>query len=97
MAGYFYRNFGVAQARLEGDIEARLRTDQLRRALQEASGLRAPAAAVRVTAQPVSGQILEDGDAGGERARVIDTYDEAAAEVLRAGRFRRPARPFRGS
>ncbi|MFX0543920.1 hypothetical protein ACEWPL_000050 [Roseovarius sp. S1116L3] len=98
MAGFFYRDFGTAQAGPEGDIEARLRTEQLRRALQEASGLRAPLEAVRVAAPAVSGQVLEDDDAGGETARVIDTDgDDAASEVPRAGRFRRGARPFRGS
>lgn len=95
MAGFIYRDFGAGSAWGAGqddDILARLRADQLRRALREASGLTVPRAARAAAPPPVSGQILDADDTGGDSARVIFAggYGDSA------GPLQNPACPQEG-
>ncbi|MEX1235577.1 MAG: hypothetical protein WEB56_11400 [Roseovarius sp.] len=97
MAGFYYHDFGAGRAGQDDSIEARLRTDQLRRALHEASGLRsAPPGTVPRAVRAVNGELLDEDDPGGDSARVIDAegYGGGASETasrkgLRTGK-RRP-------
>ncbi|SEK44648.1 hypothetical protein SAMN05421666_1397 [Roseovarius nanhaiticus] len=72
MRGYYYRDFGVEHGAEDEKVQARLRLDQMRRALREASGVCRGAPPDAAEPAPVTGQILEDGDPAGEGARVID-------------------------
>ncbi len=77
MVEYFYRDFGVQGAAGGDEVLARLRTDQVLRAVRVASGF-----GVRPRAQALSGQLLGDDEPGGDGARVIDPRGDEAWEDL---------------
>jgi len=72
MAGFYYRDVGVGAAGQDENTQLRLRTEQMRRALREASGLHSADVSTTRPAPAVSGELLDDGDTGGDTARLID-------------------------
>ncbi|WP_324751518.1 hypothetical protein [Roseovarius sp. Pro17] len=77
MVEFLYRELGAEGAGHDDETLARLRTDQMLRAVRVASGF-----GVRPRAQAVSGQLLGDDEPGGDGARVIDTSGAEAWEDL---------------
>jgi len=80
--GYYYRDFGPQLGTEDEEVQARLRVDQMRRALHEASG--AFSGKVRPAPEPaVTGQVLDEDDTGGDEARLIDEGEDAAVSIWR--------------
>ncbi|PVA09415.1 hypothetical protein DC366_13570 [Pelagivirga sediminicola] len=74
MAAFYGKDYQNGYRAAVDPVTARLRTEQLRRALRVAATLGGGDASHRVSG--LSGQILDDGDSGGEGARVIDPEGE---------------------